>query len=55
MLHIVWSQTDCERVWSEGRDDYRPYLFEILNYLLENKSIVENMKVENINKAKNYT
>ncbi len=30
-------------------------LFEILNYLLENKSIVENMKVENINKAKNYT
>jgi hypothetical protein len=31
-MHIVWNEEDSERIWCESRDDYHPYLFEMMSY-----------------------
>jgi hypothetical protein len=33
MIHVVWNEAESEILWAEGRDDYRPYLFETLAHL----------------------
>ncbi|KRE36491.1 hypothetical protein [Paenibacillus sp. Soil724D2] len=33
MIHVVWNEQQAEKSWQQGRNDYTPYMFEILNYL----------------------